>query len=69
MAACGVVFDRQAFLWHLRLCDDCRKPGGVYWFLNVLAEKGREGGGVKGSQFLSPAPNAVPNAERGSATD
>ena len=40
MAACGVVFNRATFLWHLHLCDDCRKPGGVYWFLNVLAEKG-----------------------------
>jgi len=39
MAACGVVFDRQAFLWHLRLCEQCKKPGGVYWFLQTLGSK------------------------------
>ena len=47
MAACGVVFDRQTFLWHLRLCEQCKKPGGVYWFLNVLAEKGSRRQGDK----------------------
>ena len=38
MAACGVVFDRQTFLWHLHLCEQCKKPGQTYQFLWVLGE-------------------------------
>ena len=41
MAACGVVFDRQTFLWHLHLCEQCKKPGVVYGFLRVLGERSR----------------------------
>ena len=41
MAACGVAFDRQTFLWHLRLCEACKKPGVVYGFLQTLGERNR----------------------------